>query len=1505
MPGQLPLNIPVESNNSMASKVPYYYGELVPRDKEISGLAEENTSTHVGESSGSDHVLGFHNPLLSIEPDITTAATACKVRTKPHQKKKKKKKKGAMVNNSHVRSNSLTIQNGGFLLPVTQKDLTGSVNWLRTQNDQKHRRRSSEPNIYEEIPVLELPDDPILYSGSLGGYPMMYRRTCTPLYSRSLSACPTSGVQEEVAKVQKRQAKILENLNLDIETMLMPEPPVKVAEKEFEKILTRKSSDIPSSKSVESRLGSAASWTQGRYRPKPERTIGGRCIMNEYVIQQSGLGDSHSSLHSACGGWTVASPSEKSSLQSVSEGPLYMLYDDSHRNSPASVLEVNPDDNIYEEVDLDQLGSEDGCRWGGGGQQSASSGSEDSKEESSGVGLAARIMGKKKKKGKKNRKLGEKSGGAFTRWFSTRKKEYDIERSMVVTNSNSFHGEETYYDIKLSKKQRPPLSLPPAPSCLSPEQLKRRYIIGSIVDSENSYVTTLQRLIKDYKRPLEECSAPLVSPAKINIMFFRVEQILQCHTIFGIALSQCVREWDAHEKIGDVFVASFSKAMVLDIYSDFINNFSLAMETAKQASKNKSAFADFLKVKQISSTDRLSFFGLMVKPVQRFPQFILLLQDLLKHTPPGHHDRMSLQLALTQLESLAETLNERKRESEQHYAVREVLKHLNNKFSLKSIADTDHYLLRQDDVLQLEVDQHGLVVKSKGRQLFLLNDLLVCVSVVSKSSEGSHGGERFNLKWAVPLMDVEVQENVAPATRNLLASSERNRTSISRGTGNGGTVQCVYDELSDLVHDLEIMSRISSLVASLRLNYSDLSLSLICGLSQNIQEKIRKKDEEITRLDSCCLQLSIPVKSKIYNTITSVNSLYGSNKELVCLQLRSPSVKREWITDLHLSKLALDANNTPAWDIPEQEKRPTSKMPLFAKTVPVFSALGSTEVKCGCYYTLDANSFNAITYLWLCSTDGIKSYLVVMSVQPTLLQEIATFDLQEVQITAIEAVPALAEGLETVWLGTESRRIVVLSGSSPQTYQEVGVAVMPALAMHIRYHFERVFAGLSDGSIVVFQKSSSEEVWELRSPLLVNLGPDPISYLLPLGLALVCSAGRNVILLDGQTAEPQRSYSLQHEEGHAHLLAHSGTGLWISLYNSATICLYHTETFRHLQDINVASSINHLFSGFRDSNIRITVTSLLASRGLLWVGTNVGVILTVPLPRLEGVPIISGRTNVAYHGHHGPVTLLLSLLPRPAVSAPCNTREEEVGLDVVKPDSQPPCHEKVKKQKSDSMIPPPFIRPHVAPVRKSAADIHMSGAKTLPRGMNFHQPPTAHSYLEDSNNVYGLYADLMNIHDYDRDSQERLHERLNQSDSDLAAFHVITLDRRLKQKTGRPRSWDLSNMAVSEDSDSSAACEPHQAGNVGGSGSTANSGKKISALKSHHSSTSLSSADTRPPPTAETCITKYSARASRLVNQEKTVLTVTGGCGYINWKKAGEKQSERKEAHIIMWEMKL
>lgn len=39
----------------------------------------------------------------------------------------------------------------------------------------------------------------------------------------------------------------------------------------------------------------------------------------------------------------------------------------------------------------------------------------------------------------------------------------------------------------------------------------------------------------------------------------------------------------------------------------------------------------------------------------------------------------------------------------------------------------------------------------------------------------------------------------------------------------------------------------------------------------------------------------------------------------------------------------------------------------------------------------------------------------------------------------------------------------------------------------------------------------------------------------------------------------------------------------------------------------------------------VCVTSLLICQGLLWVGTDQGVIVLLPVPRLEGIPKITGE----------------------------------------------------------------------------------------------------------------------------------------------------------------------------------------------------------------------------------------------------------------------------------------
>ncbi|XP_053698315.1 uncharacterized protein LOC128745303 isoform X2 [Sabethes cyaneus] len=1231
-------------------------------------------------------------------------------------------------------------------------------------------------------------------------------------------------------------------------------------------------------------------------------------------------------------------------------------------------------------------------------------------------------------------------------------------------------------ESKATERRHIPVALPPAPAGLTQQQLKRRLIVAAIVHSENSYVASLQRLVNEYKRPLEESNPPILNPSKTAILFHRLPEILQLHTLFRISLADYIQSWDNEEKIGDVFVATFSKSLVLDVYSGFINNFSIAMDLARMEAKRKSALSDFFKVKQISSHDRLSFFGLMVKPVQRFPQFILFLQDLLKYTPQGHHDRMSLQLALTQLESLAEMLNERKREAEQFQAFKEMLENISGTFNIRSLvsggtsdtainSNNTRYLLREDNVTQLEFNQSGYIVKSKKRRLLLLNDKVLCVSVAPKQSHEFGSSEKLTFKWMHPVQDVEIVDNNQSITlsRILTAGMKRGNSlksnssfdsphlnsaglstggtmNSSFGSGPGGTLpgtgseaDNLCGEMNDLMHDYEVMSRISDLVGTLKGSYKEINLGVTKSILADIQTSIQKKDEEISWVDSCCLQLVLK------------NATKGGKEDLTyTFQIESPLVKKDWITELRLAQLALDANNSPAWQIGvEQEHRHSlAKMPLFVKAYPAYKSQHQTEVCCGCYFSSNLAASGAYRLkpsarkrlkhsntLWICSSDKINSHVTILSHNSAQHQsnggfgEVARFSLAETIVTCMEYVKEGGLitgddiGADSIWMGTNNHRVLIYSASFPINDEQLVNLSLPGVPSQILYFNERVYVGMTNGSVLVFAKTEAG-IWSLNSPKILTVQTEPISSLLAINSSVYFAAGKHVYVINARTNEVEKNFHIKHTNSanvssNINLLAHSGIGLWISLKNSSIICLYHTETFKHLQDINIASNVLRVTSSHqnpsRETSSSIQVTALMAAKGMLWVGTNVGITLTIPLPRLEGVPIISGGVNISYHAHLGPVTYLLPLVtksyhpltPTQATKAviqqdvsevkPASNDAKEEPRAAEQSNSKP---EDTKKQKETAALKEQICSSPVILRRKKPPPMDSGRmTKTLPRNLRTSSgafSPSIHSTLSSSSqysdqgcDVYGLYSDLIFVKEdienqEDRNILDPSYDYLRRSDPDIAAIpaKVSTLDRRLRMKVSRPRSLDLSNWSM-ESRSSSVYTSSGSDENVGGrSGSGSKNVSRNSSSASHKMNNSdldnineneVAMLQQKKPATEPTAgapketaavvaeVEKYPTHtAKRKKNQStnaggggdnsgngngrRTILTLTGGRGYVNWRHiwertgpvdgsgsksatsspqnnhqrtnsvtslAGLGQTNSTDAHIIIWEKKL
>ncbi|XP_056445826.1 rho guanine nucleotide exchange factor 10 isoform X1 [Gadus chalcogrammus] len=839
-----------------------------------------------------------------------------------------------------------------------------------------------------------------------------------------------------------------------------------------------------------------------------------------------------------------------------------------------------------------------------------------------------------------------------------------------------FEDEETDLFIEVDCFNVEPV-LGPAPEGLSQQQLVRRCILGSILESEKNYLDALKRILEQYEKPLLEVEPRLLSDRKLKMIFYRVREILQCHFLFQIALASRVADWDNLEMIGDVFVASFSKSMVLDAYSEYVNNFSTAMAVVRKTCAAKPSFLDFLKLRQETSGDRVTLYGLMMKPIQRFPQFILLLQDMLKNTPVGHGDRLPLQMALTELETLAEKLNEKKREADQRCEIRHIAKAMNERYLNKLLSNGSRHLIRSDDMVETVYNERGEIIKTKERRLFLLNDVLMCATPnIRCSQDGSGGGaignappgHKFLLKWSVPLGLVDVvefgsSEDVPDTGRHPAAQHHSGEKVVINAKPSKlymGPGQ-LYQDLQNLIHDLSLVNQISSMIGSLKGIYQNVNPAVAQDWMSGLQRLILKKEEEIRAADRCRIQLQLPGKHDKTGKPTYFSAVFNTF---------SPAIKQSWISNLQMAKLALEEDNLQGWYFAEDDvsqiKR--QKHPLLLRQMPVvMSKLQEFKVECAVHNpephvnTESTADSPALGHgcVWVASCTNQMGQIAIVAMQSSNPKVTECFNVES-RILCMAYVPAepptqqngdapregvhhhgppgRASDTPTVCLGMEEGSIVVYKSSQRSKKVRLQHFFTPekSTVTSLVHRGRCLYAGLVTGSVAIYSRQQ-DGLWSWEQPSVLNLGVLPIKAMLAVEEHVWVSCGGHVFIVSTHTHSVERQLEAHQEEGMvvSHMVV-AGVGIWIAFSSGSTLRLFHTETLEHLQDINIATPVHNLLAGTQ----RVTVSSLLVCYGLLLVGTNLGMTVALSVPRLQGIPKVTGRGMVSFHAHHGPVRFL-------------------------------------------------------------------------------------------------------------------------------------------------------------------------------------------------------------------------------------------------------------------------
>ncbi|XP_069677397.1 rho guanine nucleotide exchange factor 17 isoform X2 [Periplaneta americana] len=816
----------------------------------------------------------------------------------------------------------------------------------------------------------------------------------------------------------------------------------------------------------------------------------------------------------------------------------------------------------------------------------------------------------------------------------------------------------------------------------------RTHVVVEIYDTERSYVESLQILVMKYLQPLKSPeNAGLVDAAVVDEIFYQVPAILAHHEVFLEELRKRLEHWDIKQKVGDVFLDVFTKQAVIETYTLFLNNWKKSKETIKNICQAKPAFARFLEAMAREHKGKLALDCLLIMPVQRIPRYELLIQTLLKHTDPSHPDHQLLQEAQKEVHDLAVKIN---------CTERETLKELEALIEgLMNLVAAERTFVRHDLVTM--VSGQGT---RKERALFLFSDLLVITSIkrrsgtIRKPSTSCPGSvastleaNKYKLLMRIPLDDLEI----------VKAKDENLRRMMS--------------EMEHLAEDVATLNQITDLTASLHCQHSQLE-EVVRDLLASINKQLAERQTSDSQLSY--LELTLNTQNGIENLSvvftkpekrTSWEESFNEAKQKLALSAdRRPSP--EFLSPLPIRKtraglqftcaaptLGLNAYNMrDVWVcnsdgyvgqvcVLSLQPEPTviscngvcNARILCIASIPV----GVTGPSSGCSIGEPFMNSKAGISISVEDTDDSGGNTVQLDSSSSSEDEdegeegpAVNIGVEEEQKRIRSASDSLAcessddaDSLQpTMWLGTEDGCIHVYNCSDNIRIKKNKVKIQHGSSVHsIIYLDNRVFVSLANGDITVYVRDHTGG-WNTTDPYTVSVGTAamPVTRMLPIAGKLWCGCHNAIKILNTASLEVEHSFQVNSDSGRAvTCMALSGLGVWISLQNSAVIRLFHATSYEFLCDVNVAPAVTKMLASC-DDIIRqhkaacLRVTSLLACKDLLWIGTSAGVILTMPLPHISSATTklanIPNATGVP-HGHTGHVRFLTFVETVPSQSS--------------------------------------------------------------------------------------------------------------------------------------------------------------------------------------------------------------------------------------------------------------